>query len=160
LKSLQDILEEENNLILNQFDETVAREIGELAVRKALKKELPVAIRVQREGQILFQVSLKGTTPDNDMWLSGKARVVYHFHHSSFYISRKMIETGNSLEEKSFLDPSLYRAKGGAVPLFIRNGGLAGVLIISGLEDHLDHELCMEVVKEYRKHHSSSPTAP
>jgi len=151
LKSLQEILKEEDQLILNLFDEDIAREIGELAVRKAVKKGLPIAVRVEREGQILFQTSLKGTGPDNDLWLSGKARVVHHFHHSSFYISRKMIEAGMSLEEKSFLDPSLYRDKGGAVPLFILNGGLAGVLIISGLEDHLDHELCMEVMREYQK---------
>jgi len=158
LKSLKDILNEEDQLVLNRFDEDVAREIGEMAVKKAVKKELPVAVRVEREGQILFQTSLKGTGPDNDMWLSGKARVVHYFHHSSFYISRKMIEAGLSLEEKYFLDPSLYRAKGGAVPLFIQNGGLAGVLIISGLEDHLDHELCMEVVREYQKRKQASPT--
>ncbi|MDA3958595.1 heme-binding protein [Oceanispirochaeta sp.] len=156
MKSLQELLKEEKKLVLPAFNESIARQLGELATDMAVQKNLSVAIRVEREGQILYQISLPGTTIDNDLWLSGKARIVHHFLHSSFYISRKMIEAGTSLADKSLLDPVLYRDKGGAVPLFVKNGGLAGVLIVSGLPDHEDHDFSIEIVNEYIKRQNTN----
>jgi uncharacterized protein (UPF0303 family) len=155
--SLNELIEEEESLILDQFDEQSAWDLGCLAYNWAEKRQFPVTIRIERAGQTLFQVSRKGTKPDNDLWVQGKARVVQHFLHSSYFISKKLQNMGQSLEERYFLNPRDYRAIGGAIPLFIRNSGLAAVLAVSGLKDYEDHEMCVGVLREYSEIQRSGP---
>lgn len=151
MKSLSEILESEKELLFTEFDENTAWNLGVFAAEHVLKKKLPVAIRIERDGQILFQSSFTGTTVDNDHWLKGKINVVRHFRHSSFYISKKLIESGKSMEDKYLLDSTIYRAKGGAVPLFINKSSIAAVFAISGLRDDEDHNLCHRIVNDFLK---------
>jgi uncharacterized protein (UPF0303 family) len=45
------------------------------------------------------------------------------------------------LDEKDFL------AKGGAIPVFIKNGGMIAVITVSGLHDEEDHNIIIEALK-------------
>ncbi|MDC7233015.1 MAG: heme-binding protein [Spirochaetales bacterium] len=150
MKDLSELLEEENRICFESFNEQVSWELGSRAADFCRKEQLPVAIRIERDEQILFQAALPGSCRDNDLWLAGKARIVRHFRHSSFYISRKLIQSNSDISKYS-LDPALYRAKGGGVPLFLKDGTIAGVLIISGLKDVDDHNLAVRICREYLK---------
>lgn len=147
--TLKQLLAEEEELYLEAFDEQTAWEIGALGREIALKESLPVAVRIVRGEQILFQTGLPGSGPDNDLWLGGKARIVSHFLCSSFYMAEKLRAGNSDIRSKYHLEPAVYRCKGGAVPLRVRNGGIAGILIVSGLKDSEDHRLAVRIIKEY-----------
>jgi len=147
--SLTDILKQEKELQFDSFNEDTAWDLGSAAVQLAKERNLAVAIRIDRKDQILFQAAREGTTVDNDLWLQGKSKVVHHFHHSSFYISRKLIEGDHTMEEKYLLSSTEYRAKGGGFPLRLKNASVIGAIIISGLTDHEDHALVVEILQNY-----------
>lgn len=147
--SLDAILEQEEELQFDSFTEDTAWEIGLMAAQLIRERNLPVVIRIDRKDQILFQSSHKGTNPDNDLWLQGKSNVVHHFHHSSFYISRKLIKDKTDMEEKHLLPSDIYRAKGGGFPIRLKNSSVLGAIIVSGLPDHEDHALVVEIIKKY-----------
>lgn len=149
MKDLSTLLAEEKKLQFDHFSLRTAWDLGRLAAEKAYREKLPIAINIDRYGQTLFHSALPGTSPDNDDWIAGKKRVVYHFLHSSFYMSRYYIKSRKSLENDSFLNPAEYRMKGGAFPLLLKDSGLIAVLTISGLKDHEDHDFAVAVLKEF-----------
>lgn len=151
MKNLTTLLKEEEELQLKGFSNRTAWEIGCMAAEMAYGEKLPIAINIDRYGQTLFQSALPGTSLDNDEWIVGKKRVVYHFQHSSFYMSRSFIESGKNLKNESFLDPATYRLKGGAFPLMVKDCGIIAVLTISGLKDHEDHDFAVAVLKKFLK---------
>ena len=148
---LEQLVSEEQTLYLSSFDEQTAWNMGCLAREIAVTKKLPVAIRIMRGEQILFQTSLPGSAPDNDLWLSGKTRTVYHFQHSSFYMALKLAESNGDVKSKYLLDPGLYRCKGGAIPIRVKNCGIVAVLIVSGLKDSEDHKLAVRILRDFQK---------
>ena len=79
------LLAEEAELILPKLDIADAVALGEIAVRLARKKNLPVAIEVRIDEWKVFHVSLPGAKPENDWWIDRKARVVASDGHSSMY---------------------------------------------------------------------------
>ncbi len=147
--SLNELLQQEKQLRFQSFDEETAWALGSIGMAMAAERRIPVAIRISRHGQILFQAARQGCSRDNDLWLEGKIKVVDHFLHSSFYVSRKLIEEKSTMEEKHLLPSKEYRPKGGAVPLFTHNAGLAGVVAVSGLKDHADHDLAIEMIAAF-----------
>lgn len=157
MKSLSELLKEEKTICFHTFTEQTAWSLGVSAVDLCSRKELPVAIRIERGEQILFQAALEGSCRDNDLWLEGKARVVKHFRHSSFYISRKLVNEDSDLSGKYRLDPGLYRAKGGGIPLLLKDGTIAAVLIISGLQDNEDHDLAVKIAQDFLQKETASP---
>jgi len=157
MKSLSELLTEEKSICFNSFTEKTAWALGSFAVERCMQKKLPVAIRIERGEQILFQSALEGSCRDNDLWLEGKARVVRHFRHSSFYVSRKLIQDKTDLYDKYMLEPDLYRAKGGGIPLLLKDGTIAAVLIISGLKDNEDHDLAVQICSDFLEKQTASP---
>ncbi len=146
---LEQLLAEEDELYLSSFNEETAWAMGCRAREIAVLENLPVAIRIARGDQILFQTGLPGSGPDNELWLSGKARVVSHFQHSSLYVARKLEQGHTDVQTKYHLPPDLYRCKGGAVPLRIKDCGVAAILIVSGLKDTEDHKLAVRIIREF-----------
>ena len=149
MKSLSALLSEEETLQFREFTHRTAWELGEMATKKAYREDLPVLINIDRGGQTLFHSALPGTGPDNTLWIEGKKRVTYHFRHSSYYISRLMIQNKKDLEKNYHLNPDIYRVRGGAFPLCIERSGLIGVMTISGLKDQDDHAFAVEILRKF-----------
>ena len=40
-----------------------------------------------------------------------------------------------------------FPAKGGAIPIFVKNGGMIAVVTVSGLHDEEDHNIIIEALK-------------
>ena len=53
------------------------------------------------------------------------------------------LERNANFQAETGLDPDLFRAEGGAVPLFVRDEGRVGTLVVSGLEGWEDHALAV-----------------
>ena len=79
------LIKEETILTLPSLDLAGALEIGEIAKSLGFARNLPIAIEVRLGEWIVYHISLPGSTPENDWWISRKARTVTLKHHSTMY---------------------------------------------------------------------------
>ena len=139
--------EQERRLQLDSFEPDDAWYLGTLLVELARERDLAVTVDVRRPGQVLFHVALAGTTPDNDVWVERKVRVVERFHASSYLVGRRLAAKGRTLGPDQGVDPALYAAHGGSFPVRVRGAGVVGSVTVSGLPQADDHALVVEALE-------------
>jgi uncharacterized protein (UPF0303 family) len=137
---------QERELVLPRMDMQVAWALGLRLREMAAVRGLPVVIDVRRFGQPLFYTALEGTTPDNVDWVRRKSNLVVRFHCSSYAISLKLKDSGQTLLEKYGLPDADYAAHGGSFPLTVAGAGVVGSITVSGLPQRADHELVIEAL--------------
>jgi uncharacterized protein (UPF0303 family) len=143
------LLEEEARLALPSLDEADAIAIGKLLLARAEAQSLAVTIEVRRIGRVVFRAALPGTSPDNDVWIAGKAAVVERFGHSTWYVRQRYLGEGTTFEAATGLGRPAYAPHGGGYPLAVRGTGVVGVALVSGLPQERDHALIVEVLGAY-----------
>jgi uncharacterized protein (UPF0303 family) len=143
------LLAEEQILTLPSLSSIEALDIGEIAKSLGLARNLPIAIEVRLGDWIIYHVSLPGSTPENNWWMSRKARTVMLKHHSTMYERVSAQERGVDWYEENELLDETYAIHGGGLPLITKNEGFVGVLLISGLPQVEDHLLGVEVLTEF-----------
>ena len=148
-QQLQLLLTQETELQFAEFTNDTAVALGLKLVEAARARSCSVTVDVCRNGQQLFHCALPGTSADNDEWIKRKNNVVNRYGHSSLYVGTQFRAKGVTFEESSRLDPSQYAAHGGAFPIIIRNVGVVGTVTVSGLPQFEDHELVVEVLREF-----------
>ncbi|MBD0738184.1 heme-degrading domain-containing protein [Streptomyces sp. CBMA29] len=144
-----ELVAQEAELVFPRFTHDDAWRLGSLLVEMAREGGAAVTVDIRRGGQQLFHYALDGTTPDNDAWLTRKARVVERYHASSLLVGERFRAKGGSFEESSRLDPDLYAAHGGAFPLRVAGVGVVGVVAVSGLPQVEDHALVVAALTRY-----------
>lgn len=150
--SSHDLLAEEEELILRKLDVADAVALGEIAVRLARAKNLPVAIEVRIDEWTVFHVSLPGSKPENDRWIDRKARVVASDGHSSMYERVAAEEEG--IDELSWyamnnLPEETHALHGGGYPLHVIGEGHCGTILVSGVPQVDDHKLAVAALREF-----------
>ena len=145
----EDLLAEESRLALPSLGEEDAIAIGRLVLARAGERSLPVVVEVRRGGRILFRAARPGTSPDNDVWIAGKAAVVERFGHSTWYVRCRYLAAGTTFEAATGLGLPAYAAHGGGFPLVVAGTGPVGVLLVSGLPQEQDHALIVECLAAY-----------
>ena len=148
-QQLQLFLQQEFELQFTEFSNDTALALGLKLVEAARARSSSVTVDVCRNGQQLFHCALPGTSADNDDWIRRKNNVVNRYGHSSLYVGTQFRAKGSTFEESSRLDPGQYAAHGGAFPITIRNVGVVGTVTVSGLPQAEDHELVVEVLREF-----------
>ena len=143
------LLVEEQILTLPSLSTAEALEIGEIAKSFGVVRNLPIAIEVRLGDWIIYHVSLPGSTPENDWWMSRKARTVMLKHHSTMYERVSSEERGVDWHKENNLLDETHAIHGGGLPLVTKNEGFIGVLLISGLPQVEDHLLGVEVLTEF-----------
>jgi uncharacterized protein (UPF0303 family) len=143
------LLAEEEFLCLPSMSITEAIEIGEIAKLLGESRELPIAIEVRLGDWIVYHVSLPGSTPENDWWISRKARTVMLKQHSTMYERVSAEERGVDWHKENNLLDETHAIHGGGLPLITKSEGFVGVLLISGLPQVEDHLLGVEVLTEF-----------
>jgi uncharacterized protein (UPF0303 family) len=143
------LLNEEQILTLPFLDFAGALEIGEITKSLGQMRSLPIAIEVRLGDWILYHVSLPGSTPENDWWISRKARTVMLKHHSTMYERVSAEEHGVDWHKENNLLDETHAIHGGGLPLITKNEGFVGMLLISGLPQVEDHLLGVEVLTEF-----------
>ena len=146
---LKQLLQEEQELQFEKFNEATAWQIGNQLVERSVSEELPVAIDITRGDHQLFHASLSGTSADNDEWIKRKVRLVYRFGHSSFYIGQLLKSKGKSLEEAYLISESLYAPHGGCFPIIVKGTGMIGTITVSGLPQEEDHKLVVQNIRDF-----------
>jgi len=143
------LLNEEQMLTLSSLDLAGAIEIGEIAKSLGVLRTLPIAIEVRLGDWIIYHASLPGSTPENDWWMSRKARVVMLKHHSTMYERVNAEECGVDWHKENNLLDETHAIHGGGLPLITTSEGFVGMLLISGLPQVKDHLLGVEVLTEF-----------
>ena len=146
--SLDALLDEEQELQFPSFSADVAWTLGSHIYQRAKAASLPIAIEVSRNGQQLFFAALPGATPDNAEWIRRKRAVVQRFHHSSLYMSVEAEVKGRPFLQRYGLSEQEYAAAGGGFPIFVRETGCVGAVVVSGLPQLEDHRLVTEAIRE------------
>jgi len=139
----------EEMLVLTSFGIESAIEIGDIAKFLATSRNLPIAIEVRLGDWIVYHASLPGSTPENDRWMSRKARVVMLKQHSTMYERVLAEERGVDWHKENNLLDETHAIHGGGLPLITKGDGFVGVLLISGLPQVEDHLLGVEVLTEF-----------
>ncbi len=147
--TLNELLQEEQDLQFTKFNENTAWQIGSSLVEKCGREGFSVTIDIMRGEQQLFHASLPGTSADNDEWVKRKVRLVYRFGHSSFYVGQLLKNKGKSIEEAYLLPENLYAPHGGCFPIIIKDTGVIGAITISGLAQEEDHKLVVGAIRSY-----------
>ena len=145
-RTASQLLDEETALLLPSLSEGDAVDIGLTALGLARERGLAVTIEVRRCGRPVFRAALPGTSTDNDDWILRKARVVERFAHSTLHERVRHEEAGTTFAARTGLPESEYAAHGGGFPLAVTGTGVVGVLLVSGLPQVADHELCVEAL--------------
>jgi len=143
------LLVEEQILILPSLSTAEALEIGEIAKSIGVARNLPIATEVRLGDWIIYHASLPGSTPENNWWISRKARTVILKHHSTMYERVSAEERGVDWHKENSLPDETHAIHGGGLPLITKNEGFVGVLLISGLPQVEDHLLGVEVLTEF-----------
>lgn len=149
------LLQEERQLDFEEFTLDDAWAVGRSLREDAHANGLGIGIAIVLGEHRVFHAGLEGSTALNDAWLERKFRVVRHHEQSSLAVRAKYLAAGEDFETHSLLDPMLYAAAGGAVPVRVR-GSFVGAVGVSGLEMHEDHAL---VVHHLRTHLRSNQAA-
>lgn len=145
-------LREEEDLVLESFSGADALALGLVIVELAPQRTpRPVAVHLETDDHPLFTHFMDGTGAGNWEWVVRKRNVVRHFGHSSWAIRLEYLARGLDFQKETGLDPELYRAEGGAVPVFVKGRGRVATLVVSGLEGHEDHALAVEGLRLWRE---------
>ncbi len=136
-------------LVLPSLTQAQAIEIGEIGFAKASERALPIIVEVRLGDWTVFKVALPGSKPDNDSWVSRKARVVLATGNSTMHVRVDAEERGVDWYLETGLSEDLHAIHGGGLALNVADSGLTGILLISGLPQVDDHLLGVEIITEY-----------
>jgi len=148
---LDKIAKEEAELVLDQFTEDDAWELGCLMVEEAKKRQARIAIDIRRPGQILFHSALAGAVPDNEEWIRRKSNVVFRFGKASLAVGVSLALAEATIEQKYFVSPLEFSPHGGAFPIRVRGCGLVACATVSGLPQEEDHALVVACVRKFKE---------
>lgn len=143
------LLKEEQTLVLEELNNSLAIEIGEIGVQLGRERKLPIALEVRIGEWTVFKAALTGSKPENDWWINRKARVVAMKHHSTIYERVLAEENGIDWHKENKVEDETHAIHGGGLPLITKKDGFVGTLIISGLPQVEDHLLGVEIITEF-----------
>lgn len=104
-------------------------------------------------GVTVFQSTTgSGVNPDNEVWVRRKRTSALRWGSSTWALNLKYAGDENAFAAKFGMSKdqaSAYAIHGGAVPIRVRGvEGVVAVVVVSGLKQHEDHGVIVDVVKE------------
>ncbi|CAI9677102.1 heme-binding protein [Elizabethkingia anophelis] len=132
---------------LDSFSNRIGFDMGVKIIDLAKSRNQHIAVEVCRLNHTIF-LYVDDTLPvDKHNWLRRKANIARQFEESSLSVKNDLKEGNMNLEKTFGLDEKDFLAKGGAIPIFVKNGGMIAVVIVSGLHDEEDHNIIIEALK-------------
>lgn len=132
---------------LDTFSNTIAMDMGIRIAELARSRNQAIAVEISRLNQTVFLYVEDGLPADKHNWLRRKANVSKYFEESSLAVRHTLEKRGMSLEKPFGLDEKDYIAKGGSIPVFVKNAGLIATITASGLRDFEDHDIIIEALR-------------
>ena len=132
---------------LDTFSNSIAMDMGVRIVELARSRNQAIAVEISRLNQSVFLYVEDGLPADKHNWLRRKANVAKYFEESSLAVRHTLEKRAMSLEKPFGLDEKDYIAKGGSIPVFVKNAGLTATITVSGLRDFEDHDIIIEALR-------------
>ena len=132
---------------LNSFNNRLGMEMGLAIIDLAKKKNKNIAVQVERLNHIIFLYVDENLPADKHDWLKRKANVSKRFEQSSLSVKIDLVIGNMTLKETFALDDKEYLAKGGSIPVFVKNAGMIAIITVSGLHDEEDHKIIIDALK-------------
>ncbi len=132
---------------LSEFSNRVALDMGQRIIELAKSRNQHIAVEICRLNHTIFLYFDDNLPADKHNWLRRKANVAKHFEESSLGVKNDLLAKGMSLEKPFGLDEKDYIAKGGSIPVFVKNAGMVATITVSGLRDVDDHNLITEALQ-------------
>ncbi|MEE6132519.1 heme-degrading domain-containing protein [Priestia sp. GS2] len=148
-KLLEKVVRQEKELVLQQFTNDQALQIGTAIIDTAKSKGKAVTVNIKRNGQTLFHYAMEGAIPDHEEWIKRKSNVVLRHHHSSYYMKLYCELKDRSYEQFYAADPQEFEAVGGSFPISIKNVGVVGSVTVSGMSQEEDHALVAGTIRNF-----------
>lgn len=132
---------------LDSFSNQLALEMGLKIIDVAKSRNQHIAVEICRLNQTIFLYVDDKLPVDKHNWLRRKANVAKQLEESSLSV-KNALKDGNMTLEKTFgLDEKDFLAKGGSIPIFVKNAGLIATITVSGLHDEEDHKIIIEALQ-------------
>jgi len=132
-------------LVFDNFDENVARQLGNLILETCAG--MPVIVDIRRGDDLLFFGANPGTSPANADWARRKRNLVNLLQIPSYAIGCEL-KLGNDILAPMALSPRDHAPHGGCVPLVVRGAGMIGTVTVSGLPQRDDHRVATEAMAQ------------
>jgi len=143
-----ELLGHEENCRFSEITLATCQKIGKHAVEIGLKREHPITIVIQLDGEEVFSHALPGADDEQPGWINRKANVVNMTHHSTMFERVSAEERGADWHQDHGVVDETHAIHGGGFPLTTKAGEYRGVLLISGLPQVDDHLLVYEILAE------------
>jgi uncharacterized protein (UPF0303 family) len=145
-----DLLSQESEVALDAFDNEIAQQLGALATKIGFERNLGIAVSIRIGDWEVFKAALPGSKPENDGWINRKANVVNLTQHSTMYERVKSEEDGVDWHQLNGVKDETHAIHGGGFPIYVKDEGFKGILLISGLPQVEDHKLAVEILQIFR----------
>ena len=132
---------------LDSFSNRTAFEMASKIIELAKNRNQNIAVEIMRLNHTIFLYVDDNLPADKHNWLRRKANVAKQFEESSLSVKNDLKEGNMTLEKTFGLDEKDFIAKGGSIPIFIKNVGMVGVITVSGLHDEEDHKIIIDALK-------------
>lgn len=134
-------------IVLEKFNNRLALEMGLSIVELAKSRNQSIALEISRLNQTIFLYIDDGLPADKHNWLRRKANVARHFEESSLSVKNDLINGNMSLDGTFGLNTTEYIAKGGAIPIVVKDAGMIATITVSGLKDLEDHQIIIDALE-------------
>ena len=150
-KKVEDIIKQENEATLNHFTLSDIDKLND-CIRDVAKENYDnVVVEMFKNDRLVFFHAGKNTTSENNLWARKKYNVVKQYDHSSLFEKYNYNQDNDIYYKESGFSPKNYAIVGGGFPINVKSVGTCGILVISGLTDEEDHEVCFNALKSLKE---------
>jgi uncharacterized protein (UPF0303 family) len=142
------ITEQEQLLQFAAFNAETAWQLGNLLRAKLLAKGAGGTVEIEVNHQLLFACATPGATPGQADWIRRKRNTVRRFARSTYAVGRILERDGETLQGRHGLELQDYAAHGGGFPIFVKETGMVGTVVLSGLPQREDHGMVVAALAE------------
>ena len=136
-----------NKIELDSFSNRMALDMGLKIIALAESRNQQIAVEICRLNHSVFLYVDDKLPVDKHNWLRRKANVAKQFEESSLNVKNDLEIRKMTLEKTFGLDEKDFLAKGGSIPIFLKNAGMIATITVSGLNDEEDHKIIIEALK-------------
>lgn len=143
------IIEQEETLVFERFNEAVAFALGNRLRERALKDGLGIIIDIRTFDRPLFYAALPGSSAANEDWARRKINALKHYLKSSYRLALEKKHENGVVEPREGLTPLDHVFAGGAFPIRIASAGIIGAIAVSGLPQRQDHSVVVDALCDH-----------
>lgn len=143
---LKMIAQQELELQFSKFGPDVAWSVGNRLRADAVARGAAMTFEIQVAGRTLFLGTTEGAPTGQADWIRRKRNVVMRFCKSSYAVGLQLELEGKTIEQRHGLTLADYAMHGGGFPITLRETGVVGSVIASGLHQRVDHAMVVDAL--------------